>query len=186
MPRSTWSVPSLSAAVREHDPGFVMIASDVIYPAGDVDDYVDGVYRPYRSPDPHFRVDAPLLGLPGNHDWYDGLAGFMYHFADRDRLPPEAYTPPGHHATAIAGPALPDPLAAPRAPGAARPSFCTSRCIPLGHALTRDDRPARPLLRHQDQAPAAGRHRHRHRRVPRPRAMGVAERRSRPSPGRRS
>ena len=54
--------PSLSAAVRAHRPGFVMIASDVIYPAGDVDDYHDGVYRPYRSADPNFRVDAPLLG----------------------------------------------------------------------------------------------------------------------------
>ena len=80
--------------MREHDPGFVMIISDVIYPAGDVDDYVDGVYRPYRGEPPHFRVDAPLLGLPGNHDWYDGLAGFMYHFCDRDLLPLEAYTPP--------------------------------------------------------------------------------------------
>ena len=36
---------------------------------------------------------APLLALPGNHDWYDGLAGFMYHFCGRDRLPPEAYAP---------------------------------------------------------------------------------------------
>ena len=86
--------PSLSAAVRAHEPGFVMIASDVIYPAGDVDDYRDGVYRPYRSPDPHFSVAAPLLGLPGNHDWYDGLSGFMYHFANQDLLPAEAYTPP--------------------------------------------------------------------------------------------
>ena len=85
--------PSLSAAVRAHRPGFVMVASDVIYPAGDVDDYSDGVYRPYRSPDPNFRLDAPLLGLPGNHDWYDGLAGFMYHFADRDRPPAAAYAP---------------------------------------------------------------------------------------------
>ena len=67
--------PALSDAVREHSPGFVMIMSDVIYPAGHVDDYVDGVYRPYRGEAPHFRVDAPLLAIPGNHDWYDGLAG---------------------------------------------------------------------------------------------------------------
>ena len=86
--------PPLSDAVREHSPGFVMIMSDVIYPAGHVDDYVDGVYRPYRGESPHFRVDAPLLAIPGNHDWYDGLAGFMYHFCDRERLPPDAYTPP--------------------------------------------------------------------------------------------
>ncbi len=85
--------PALSAAVRAHRPGFVLIMSDVIYPAGDVDDYRDGLYRPYRSDDPNFRVAAPLLALPGNHDWYDGLAGFMYHFCGRDRLPPEAYAP---------------------------------------------------------------------------------------------
>ena len=85
--------PALSKAVRDHQPGFVLIMSDVIYPAGDVDDYRDGLYRPYRSEDPNFRVAAPLLALPGNHDWYDGLAGFMYHFCGRDRLPPEAYAP---------------------------------------------------------------------------------------------
>jgi len=85
--------PALSATVRAHQPGFVLIMSDVIYPAGDVDDYRDGLYRPYRSEDPNFRVAAPLVALPGNHDWYDGLAGFMYHFCGRDRLPPEAYAP---------------------------------------------------------------------------------------------
>ncbi len=86
--------PALSDAVRAHEPGFVMIMSDVIYPAGHVDDYVDGVYRPYRGESPHFRVDAPLLAIPGNHDWYDGLAGFMYHFCDRPHLPLADYTPP--------------------------------------------------------------------------------------------
>ena len=85
--------PALSAAVRAHNPGFVLIMSDVIYPAGDVDDYRDGLYRPYRSDDPNFHVTAPLVALPGNHDWYDGLSGFMYHFCGRDRLPPEAYAP---------------------------------------------------------------------------------------------
>ena len=84
--------PALSRAVAEHNPAFVMIMSDVIYPAGDVDDYPDGVYRPYRGDDRQFRVTAPLLGLPGNHDWYDGLAGFMYHFTTRAGQPTP--TPP--------------------------------------------------------------------------------------------
>ena len=95
--------PSLSAAVRARRPGFVMIASDVIYPAGDVDDYYDGVYRPYRSADPNFFVDAPLLGLPGNHDWYDGLAGFMYHYTGQQRLPAAAYAPRGWRPQALLG-----------------------------------------------------------------------------------
>ncbi|HKN43774.1 MAG TPA: hypothetical protein VJW23_07605 [Propionibacteriaceae bacterium] len=85
--------PALSAAVRAHHPGFVLIMSDVIYPAGDVDDYGDGLYRPYRSDDRNFHIAAPLVALPGNHDWYNGLSGFMYHFCGRDRLPPEAYAP---------------------------------------------------------------------------------------------
>jgi hypothetical protein len=36
-----------------------------------------------------------VLAIPGNHDWYDGLAGFMYHFCHRDELTPAAYTPVG-------------------------------------------------------------------------------------------
>ncbi len=87
--------PALSRVVREHQAGFVVIMSDVIYPSGDVNDYVDAVYSPYRSTDSdQFRVDAPLLGQPGNHDWYDGLYGFMYHFCGRDAKPgPEVYAP---------------------------------------------------------------------------------------------
>ena len=158
--------PSLSAAVREHRPGFVLIASDVIYPAGDVDDYSDGVYRPYRSPDPHFRVDAPLLGLPGNHDWYDGLAGFMYHFAEPDRLPAAAYAPRGCSPRAMLG-RLSRILWRRATRAAARRAAALREPDRPGWAstLTRDDRPARALLRDPDQAPAGGRHRHRHRRA---------------------
>ena len=111
--------PPLSAAVREHRPGFVLIASDVVYPAGDVDDYSDAVYRPYRSEDPHFRVEAPVLGLPGNHDWYDGLAGFMFHFGESDRLPAEAYAPRAFNPRAIIGRLSRIMWRRPSAPGAA-------------------------------------------------------------------
>jgi calcineurin-like phosphoesterase family protein len=65
--------------------GFTLICSDVIYPSGDVNDYVDGLYVPYEE------LPRPIYALPGNHDWYDGLAGFMYHFRDEQRLPTEAY-----------------------------------------------------------------------------------------------
>lgn len=89
------------------DPGFLLVMSDVIYPAGDVDDYPAAVYKPYRMPtdpadDPaglayDFTVSQPMYALPGNHDWYDGLSGFMYHFAGQD--PPEVnvYAPSGRH-----------------------------------------------------------------------------------------
>jgi hypothetical protein len=52
--------PALNATVRAHQPGFVLIMSDVIYPAGDVDDYRDGLYRPYRR-----RSQLPGGGAAG-------------------------------------------------------------------------------------------------------------------------
>ena len=71
---------------------FALICSDVIYPSGDVNDYVHAVYLPYGPrPDGPGVADDPLarldiVALPGNHDWYDGLAGFMFHFCSRERL----------------------------------------------------------------------------------------------------
>ena len=64
---------------------FLVIASDVIYPAGDVNDYIDGFYLPFE------RYKPPILAIPGNHDWYDGLNGFMYHFCGQQPLPPTSY-----------------------------------------------------------------------------------------------
>ena len=33
----------------------------------------------------------PIYALPGNHDWYDGLNGFMFHFCGAQPLPPLVY-----------------------------------------------------------------------------------------------
>ena len=55
------------------DTAFMVICSDVIYPSGDAEDYEDKFYRPYE------KYAKPIYALPGNHDWYDGLNGFMYH-----------------------------------------------------------------------------------------------------------
>jgi MFS family permease len=68
-----------------HDTDFMLIDSDVIYPAGDINDYVDGFYLPYE------RYRGPIYAIPGNHDWYDGLNGFMFHFCGAEPLPPIAY-----------------------------------------------------------------------------------------------
>ena len=64
-------VPPLLA--RGRDTHFMVICSDVIYPAGDIDDYEDKFYRPYEE------YPGPIYAVPGNHDWYDGLNGFMFH-----------------------------------------------------------------------------------------------------------
>jgi hypothetical protein len=67
------------------DTHFMVIDSDVIYPAGDINDYIDGFFLPYE------RYGRPIYAIPGNHDWYDGLNGFMFHLCGAEALPPVAY-----------------------------------------------------------------------------------------------
>lgn len=63
---------------------FTYIVSDVIYPAGDAMDYYDKFFVPYQ------KLPGPIYAIPGNHDWYDGLHGFMIQLcgADPDLRPP--------------------------------------------------------------------------------------------------
>jgi hypothetical protein len=82
-------VPVLERVAADTDLGIV--CSDVVYPAGGVRAYADRFYRPYAG------YPAPLYALPGNHDWYDGLTGFMTAFCD---APPDAGAP----SPAVAGP----------------------------------------------------------------------------------
>lgn len=70
---------------RDKGSNFMVILSDVIYPAGDVNEYVNGFYVPYKG------YEKPILALPGNHDWYDGLAGFMFNFCGAEPLPDTGY-----------------------------------------------------------------------------------------------
>jgi len=61
---------------------FVYVASDVVYPAGDVNDYRRKFYFPYGE------LRVPFYAIPGNHDWDDGgLFGFMFHFCGREEPP---------------------------------------------------------------------------------------------------
>ncbi|WP_113702465.1 metallophosphoesterase family protein [Nonomuraea lactucae] len=62
---------------------FAVVASDVIYPAGSGNEYGDKFFRPYKD----YR--APIYAIPGNHDWYDGLGGFMRVFCDAPALRPK-------------------------------------------------------------------------------------------------
>lgn len=63
------------------DTAFAVIASDVIYPAGAGNEYDDKFFRPYE------KYPAPIYAVPGNHDWYDSLHGFMRVFCDIPALP---------------------------------------------------------------------------------------------------
>ena len=69
-------VPALLSQAR--GVAAAVICSDVIYPTGRTGDYRDKFYRPYRA------LPTPILAVPGNHDWYDGLHGFMSHLCGID------------------------------------------------------------------------------------------------------
>lgn len=69
-------LPALSR--EEKDTAFLFICSDVLYPIGDVNDYLVKFYAPYRN------YPGPIYAIPGNHDWYDDLQAFMFHFCDRE------------------------------------------------------------------------------------------------------
>ncbi|MDQ3764001.1 MAG: metallophosphoesterase [Actinomycetota bacterium] len=56
------------------DADFAVICSDVVYPAGNIDDYGRSFHHPYRN------LKLPIYAVPGNHDWYDSLHGFMHCF----------------------------------------------------------------------------------------------------------
>ncbi|WP_424530650.1 metallophosphoesterase family protein [Sphaerisporangium viridialbum] len=62
------------------DTAFAVVASDVIYPTGSGNEYDDKFFRPYKD------YPAPIYAIPGNHDWYDGLGGFMRVFCDAPAL----------------------------------------------------------------------------------------------------
>jgi hypothetical protein len=70
-------VPPLLAAAGDTD--FMLVASDVVYPAGAKDEYAAKFLHPYRD------YGAPIFAVPGNHDWYDGLEGFMACFCGLPR-----------------------------------------------------------------------------------------------------
>lgn len=70
------------------DTEFSVIASDVIYPSGRSHEYREKFYVPYRN------YPKDIYAVPGNHDWYDELTGFMIHFCDNTfhRLDPNQQT----------------------------------------------------------------------------------------------
>jgi hypothetical protein len=87
-------VPALRAEHERAGTDFMVALSDVIYPAGDINDYADKLYLPYGF------YDRPIYAVPGNHDWYDGLNGFMFHFCGAEALPFVAHRPSSEGAAA--------------------------------------------------------------------------------------
>jgi hypothetical protein len=58
------------------DMKFLVISSDVIYPAGSMDDYEANFYLPFQG------FAKPIYAIPGNHDWFDALEGFNANFLE--------------------------------------------------------------------------------------------------------
>ena len=56
---------------------FVVISSDVVYPNGSMIDYEANFWLPFKG------VTKPVFAIPGNHDWYDALEGFLATFLSR-------------------------------------------------------------------------------------------------------
>ena len=61
---------------RRDDVKFLVIASDVIYPAGAMEDYENNFYMPFKG------FTKPIYAIPGNHDWFDALEGFNANFLE--------------------------------------------------------------------------------------------------------
>lgn len=61
---------------RRDDVKFLIISSDVIYPAGAIVDYENNFYLPFKG------FTKPIYAIPGNHDWFDALEGFNANFLE--------------------------------------------------------------------------------------------------------
>lgn len=61
----------------------LVMGGDQVYPTASVNAYANQTVGPYRAALPYVEPadEAPhLYTIPGNHDWYDGLTGFMRTF----------------------------------------------------------------------------------------------------------
>jgi 3',5'-cyclic AMP phosphodiesterase CpdA len=69
---------SLLRAAAAADVRFVVLSSDVVYPTGAMKDYESRFWLPFKG------VTKPVYAIPGNHDWYDALEGFVATFFEPD------------------------------------------------------------------------------------------------------
>ena len=62
----------------------LVMGGDQVYPTASIRDYENKTVGPYRAALPFVDGRHPhLYVIPGNHDWYDGLTGFMRMFCRR-------------------------------------------------------------------------------------------------------
>jgi Calcineurin-like phosphoesterase len=61
---------------HREDVKFLVVASDVIYPPGAMEDYESNFYLAFQG------FAKPIYAVPGNHDWFDALEGFNANFLE--------------------------------------------------------------------------------------------------------
>jgi hypothetical protein len=82
-----------SIAIEGHPPlprGEILImGGDEVYPTAKREDYIVKLRKPYgfAFPDIAEGEHPPVLLLPGNHDWYDGLGNFLAIFCRQKSTP---------------------------------------------------------------------------------------------------
>jgi hypothetical protein len=62
----------------------LVLGGDEVYPTASADHYQNRLEGPFRAALPWTVADHPTMyAIPGNHDWYDGLTGFLRLFTQR-------------------------------------------------------------------------------------------------------
>ena len=130
-----------------NDVKFLVVSSDVIYPAGAMQDYEPNFYLPFQG------FAKPIYAIPGNHDWFDALEGFNANLLEaeggacRDRGARRCRPRPDQHHCAPRRPPADGGRAAARPlwrrrrpPARGRSSNCRrriSRCIAIDTGILR-------------------------------------------------
>src|SRR3954447_12602373 len=64
---------------------YVVLSGDEVYPVGSPAEYENRFIGPYKAALPWTDAGHPVMyAIPGNHDWYDGLTGFMRVFGQEN------------------------------------------------------------------------------------------------------
>ncbi len=58
----------------------LIMGGDEVYPFASRDEYERRTFQAYRRAYPSDDAQRRVFAIPGNHDWYDGLVAFDYHF----------------------------------------------------------------------------------------------------------
>jgi len=82
--RDTLTFPVDGGESRTTQAGSLLVlGGDEVYPFASVEEYRDRLLLPFGAMLPHAEPGRTVLAIPGNHDWYDGLTGFLQVFCGK-------------------------------------------------------------------------------------------------------